>query len=157
VVCGSPGAADVSVASIEELTREPGESGSSTEKLGAAKFVMEVVVRGVWATAIRATAVSRASATPKVRWVRRVRNGRWLRVEVKMITSLGHDYALSGHGKGNVPDATFYMRLSLCAYLNLRTHIGNYKLSVVLMLRGSGVTHAALIFDCAFGRYHVGT
>jgi hypothetical protein len=84
VVCGSPGVADVSVASMEELIREPGESGSLTEKLEAARFIVDVVAGGAWARTQGANATSRASAATRMQWIRCVGKARWLRVELKM-------------------------------------------------------------------------
>jgi hypothetical protein len=59
-------AAGASVASLEELIREPGESGSFTEKLGAAKFIAEAVAEGAWAETQGAAATSRAIAATRV-------------------------------------------------------------------------------------------
>src|SRR6202011_2956382 len=56
--CGSAGFSDVSLSdvSLEELIREPGESGSPTGRLEAARLIVEGVAEGAWATTKGATA-----------------------------------------------------------------------------------------------------
>jgi hypothetical protein len=87
---------------MEELIREPGESGSPTEKLEAARFIAEVVGEGDWAETQGAVATSRAIATTRVRWARCMEKAGWLCVALKIITSLSYGTTLSGYGSGDM-------------------------------------------------------
>jgi hypothetical protein len=96
----------LSAASIDELTRDPGESGSCRERFVAVRLAEGVVVgdvwEGIWAATNGAIAASMAeekqSRTRRIGGVgRRVR----LRVVLKMITSLLRWPTLSGNAEAS--------------------------------------------------------